>query len=136
MTTVQLKSEVNIEIDELIGGVAQLESAEIEHLLSALSLVLAKRKAPSLPARESVLLQKIGEGLPDTVQARYNALQQKLLAEKITPEEHNELLGLIDVVEQADAVRLQALIELAQLRKVSLDELVGQLGIEQPPAYV
>jgi hypothetical protein len=83
-----------------------------------------------------VLLQKIGEGLPDTVQARYNTLQQTLLAEEITPEEHNELLSLIDVVEQADADRLQALIELAQLRNITLDELMAQLGIQQPPAYV
>lgn len=136
MTRVQLKSEVNIEMDELIGGVAQLESDEIEHLLSELSLVLAQRKAPSLPAHESTLLQKIGEGLSESLQARYNGLQQKLLAEAITPDEHAELLGLIDVVEQADTDRLQALIDLAHRRKVSLDELMVQLGIQHPPVYV
>ncbi len=37
MTTVQLKSEVNIEINELIGGVAQLESGEIEYLYPRLA---------------------------------------------------------------------------------------------------
>lgn len=136
MTTVQLKSEIKIEINELIGGVAQLETQEIEQLLSTLSLMLAQRKVPSLPARESTLLQKIGEGLPDNIQHRYDDLQRKLLAAQLTDDEHEELLNLIDIAEQADADRLQALIELAQLRAVTLDQVINQLGIHPPPAYV
>ena len=59
-----------------------------------------------------------------------------MLAEEINAEEHQELLGLIDRVEKADADRLQSLIELSQLRQVSLDTVMNQLGIQQPPAYV
>ena len=136
MTIVQVKSEVNIEIDELIGGVSQLATRDIEQLLSALSIMLAQRKVSSLPARESVLLQKIAESVADTVQDRYDMLQAKLLTEQITLDEHAELLDLIDIVEQADADRLQALIELAQLREITLDEVMAQLGIHPPPAYV
>lgn len=136
MATVQLKSEVNIEVEELIGGVSQLDTIEIEHLLSEISMILAQRKAESLPNRESVLLRLIGEGLPENLQSRYDLLQQKLLAEQMTPEENQELLGLIDIVEAADAERLKHLIELSQLRQVTLDELMIQLGIQPPPAHV
>ena len=135
MTTAQLKSEAHIDLDEFVGGVSQLETPEIEHLLSKISLILAQRRMPNLPAGESELLQKLGEGLPDQIQRRYDVLQQKLLAEEIAPKEHQELLGLIDIVEQADVERLKCLIELSQLRQISLDELMAQLGIEAPPAY-
>ena len=135
MTTVQLKSEINIEVDALIGGVSELDTRDIEHILSEISMILAQRKASSLPHSEAELLKKIGEGIAEEVQSRYDALQQKLLAEQITAEEHSELLGLVDIVEQADAERLRNLIELAQLRKVSLDELMNQLGVHHPPAH-
>lgn len=133
MTTVQVKS--NISIDELLGGVSQLDTIEIEGLLSEISLLLAHRKSPSLPVTESALLQNIGKGLPDDIQIRYDELQRKLLAEQITTEEHQELLELIEIIENNDAERLRSLIELSQLRKVNLDELMIQLGIHHPPIY-
>lgn len=136
MTTVQVNSRVNIDIDELIGGMARLEIDEIEHILSELSIMLAQRKALSLSSQESILLQRINEGISDRLQNRYDILQRKLIAEQITPDEHEELLSLIDTVEQADAKRLQALIKLAHLRNVTLDEVMAQLGIHPPPAYV
>ncbi|VAW31372.1 hypothetical protein MNBD_CHLOROFLEXI01-1525 [hydrothermal vent metagenome] len=99
-------------------------------------MILAHRKVASLTKRESELLQKIGAGLSDEVQNRYDALQKKLLAEQITADEHQELLSLIEIVENSDAERLKNLIELSQLRQVTLDELLSQLGIHHPPAYV
>ncbi|MGF1567543.1 MAG: hypothetical protein ACFCVD_05670 [Nodosilinea sp.] len=55
--------------------------------------------------------------------------------EAIAPEEHPELLQLIDVVEQADAARIEALVELAQLRGVTLPDLMTQLGLQPPTVY-
>ncbi len=136
MATVQLKSKVTIDINELIGGVSQLDMREIEHILSEISMILAQRKVTNLTKRESELLKKIGAGLSDNVQNRYDALQKKLLAEQITADEHQELLNLIEIVEHNDSERLKYLIELSQLRKVTLDELLSQLGIHNPPAYV
>jgi hypothetical protein len=50
------------------------------------------------------------------------------------PEEHQELLHLIDQIELADAERMQHMITLAQVRQISVDVLMHQLGIH-PPAY-
>lgn len=136
MSTIQLKSEITVDTNEFLGGISQLGVSEIERFLAEVGIILARLKAPSLPTQESTLLRKIGQGLSGTIQKRYDILQGKLLAEEINAEEHQELLGLIDRVEKADADRLQSLIELSQLRQVSLDTVMNQLGIQQPPAYV
>ncbi|MFQ6057391.1 MAG: STAS/SEC14 domain-containing protein [Anaerolineae bacterium] len=135
MATVKVTSEINIELDEVLDGVAKLDTPELERFLSQVSILLARRKAPSLPEREAELLQKINQGLPTALQQRYDELSAKLQANTITSAEHQELLQLIDQIELADAERMQHLIELAQLRSLSLDELMNQLGIHHPPAH-
>ncbi len=80
-----------------------------------------------MPKTEVELLQKISQRLPPEVRKRYDELNAKLHEETITPEEHQELLQLVDRVELADAERLQHLIELARIRNVSVDTLMNQL---------
>jgi hypothetical protein len=69
--------------------------------------------------------------LPLPTRQRYAVLHEKLLDETLTTEEHQELGGLIERIEQADVERLTRLIELAQLRSISLDALMTQLGIRR-----
>jgi hypothetical protein len=76
---------------------------------------------------ELELLQKINQALPEEIQLKYNDLSAKMRSQTITPEEHQDLLKLIDVVEEADSDRLQYLIQLSQLRNISLAELMKQL---------
>lgn len=135
MTSVQITSQVNIGLDQLIKGVSQLETSDLEQFVGQVNLLLAQRKVPGLPHRETELLELINRGLPEAIQSRYDALQAKLHHGEIAPEEHQELLSLIETVEQATAERLGSLIELSQLRQVSLDELMAQLGIHHPPVY-
>lgn len=81
---------------------------------------------------EAELLEQINQGLPPDVQQRYDELTAKRRAETLTPEEHEELLDLINRIEQADAERIQVLAELAQLRGVSVPALMDELGIRRP----
>ena len=55
----------------------------------------------------------------------------KLYDKTIAPDEHQELLSLIDQIENADAERLRCLIELAQMRNVSVDALMDQIQIRR-----
>ncbi len=130
MPTVEVRSQVSL--DELLNGVAQLDTPELERFISQVLTLRARRIAPSLPKEEAQLLQKINQGLPPDVQQRYDELTAKRRAETLTPEEHQELLALIDRIEQADAERVQALTELAQLRNVTVTTLMAQLGIRRP----
>jgi hypothetical protein len=83
----------------------------------------------ALSHAEIDLLQAISQGIPLNVHQRYAELHAKLLDETLSEEEHNQLLGLVEIIEQADANRLKHLLELAQLRSTSLHALMDQLGI-------
>ena len=133
MATLQITSKVQIDSDELLAGLAQLKTPDLEALLSQANIILAKRKVPNLSAQESELLLKINQGLPEQIQSRYDELRGKLRNEVITSSEHEELLTLIDKVELKGAERLEHLIKLAQLREVSLSELMEPLEIKPPP---
>jgi len=136
MPTLQVTSEINIDLEQVLDGMAKLDTPEIEQFLSQANILLAKRKAPSLSEQEAELLEKINRGLPAKIQKRYDELTARLRLETIEPDEHQELLKLIDRIELAAAERLKHLIELAGLRQVSLDTLMKQLGIQPPPVHV
>ena len=120
-------------IDQLIEGVTQLETSELETYVVKVSSILARRRSPSLSIQETELLQTINQGLPAKIESRYSELQDKVHNETITPGEHEELMKLVDMTELADAERLQAMITLSQIRQVPLPDLMKQLGIYPPP---
>ena len=66
MPVVEIRSQVSL--DELLKGVAQLDMSELEHFISQVLTLRAKRIAPSLPPEEAGLWQKINQGLPPDVQ--------------------------------------------------------------------
>jgi hypothetical protein len=132
MSTVQVKTE--LPFDELLKAVEQLSLPDLEKLMSQVIALQAQRKAPSLSKDETELLLKINQGLPYDVQRRFDDLVAKRQDETLTPDEHQELLHLIDQIEKSDAKRVQYLAELARLRGISLTTLMDQLGIH-PPAY-
>ena len=78
MATVQFKSEISIELDQLLTGVAQLNTPDLERLLMQVQKVLAQRQNPSLPALKIELLQKINQALPEEIQQKYNDLNAKM----------------------------------------------------------
>ncbi|MCS3920428.1 hypothetical protein Q2T83_09700 [Fervidibacter sacchari] len=67
--------------------------------------------------------------LPPKKQRRFNQLRRKLRDETISEREYEELLSLWQEVERRNVERLKALIELAKLRGVSVQELMRQLVI-------
>ncbi|MCB9433489.1 MAG: STAS/SEC14 domain-containing protein [Ardenticatenaceae bacterium] len=136
MTTVQLQSEINIELEKVLDGVAKLDTPDLEKFLTEVSVLLAQRKVANFSKEDARLLQVINQMLPVSVQTRYDQLTDLRRNEKIAPEEYQELLRLVDQVELADANRLAALIELAQLRHLTVDQLMQQLDIQPPSPYV
>lgn len=80
---------------------------------------------------EPELLKKINLdlGIPAKTWDRYYFLVNRLQAEQLSKREHRELLALTDVVEAANVERLKYLIALAQLRGVSLEQVMSDLGI-------
>lgn len=100
---------------------------------SALKLVppAPTKKASALSRKESELLQQINAGLSSRQRSRMAELTDKMEFEAITDAEHKELLRLTRQMERKWAEQLRAVAALAKLRKVSLDEMLRQLG-KQP----
>lgn len=130
MTAVQVK--VQLTTSELLEATNQLNTHELGEFVEQITHLYAHRKAPSLSPKETELLLKINQGIPATTQKPYTRLRKRLEAEEITPEEQEELIRLSDQIESQNVERLQALIELAQLRNMSVKEMMKQLGISSP----
>ena len=69
---------------------------------------------------EEALLQIIGRQLPPPDRERLDYLRQHNETGDITAAEHQELLMYVERIEQQDAERAAALIQLAELRNVEL----------------
>ncbi len=119
-------------LEELVKAAAQLGTRELESFVARVLALRAQRIAPSLDREETRLLEKINQGLSAADQQRYDELTSKLRAETIGSQEHRELLALIDRIEHAEAERVRALTSLAQVREVSVDALMSDLGIRAP----
>lgn len=132
MPTIEIRSQVSV--NDLLNGVAQLNTNDLEQFVSQVLALRAKRVAPSVSKQEADLLETINRGLTADTQQRYNELVAKRQAENLTATEHQELLALIDAIERADAERAQALGKLAQLRNMPVKALMETLNI-RPPAY-
>jgi hypothetical protein len=121
--------------DELIQAANQLDATDLDRLLHQVIFLRASRKTQVLPEKESQLLIKINQGVPPDLHAQYQMLRQKRESETLTETEHSTLIQLSNQIEQIGARRLEALANLAQLRQVSLLDLMETLGI-QPMTYV
>lgn len=132
MTTLHLDSEIDLELEQVIQGMDKLDHIELENILSQISIMLARKKAPSLPKQEAKLLVIINQGVDGSILQRHTKLTELMQEGELTENDHKELIHLIDQLEQADGDRLQALVELASIRAVTVDALMQQLNIQAP----
>ena len=131
MTMVEVRTQVSVH--DLLTGVAQLDTPELDRFVTQVLALRAKRFAPGLAKQEAELLLKINQRWSPESQKRFDELMTKRQAELLTPTEHQELLTMIDRSEQADAERAQWIGNLAELRGTSVLELMQDLGIRTAP---
>jgi ATP-dependent exoDNAse (exonuclease V) beta subunit len=110
--------------------IAQLPGSSLPQVVAILEELC--RSVDSTPQtlpdqqQEQALLHKIQQKLTPEEQNRLAYLRQQNESEFITASEHQELSAYIDRIEQQDAERAEALIQLAQIRKVDLKNLMAQ----------
>lgn len=93
---------------------------------------VTKNLLPHLSEKEARLLLKINEGMDEDLYEEYKSLTAKRQAETLTSQEHAHLIVLTNQREIENARRMERLAELARLRKVSLRQVMKQLGIVPP----
>ena len=136
MVTIQLEATKERELWELATAQGQepgeLARRAVEEYLRRRHSGEAPHEGVCLPIAEAQLLQEINRGLPETAWRRYHELVARRRAETLTEEEYGELISLTDEVELANARRMEKLAHLARLRRVSLDQLMDELGFQDP----
>jgi ribosomal protein L29 len=115
--------------EDLFRALQELETPELDRLTERLFALRAQRTIPHLDERETDLLQKINQGLPEETARRYHDLMARRRGGKLSVEEHEELLGLTAQAEDLQAERIEYLTELARLRRTPLRALMEELGL-------
>jgi hypothetical protein len=107
----------------------------VEYLETLSQNVQQKTVNSSIVSNENQLIEIIQLRLSPDKQKRLHYLRQQNEIGKITEQEHQELLNYVDQIEEQDAQRAEALIQLAQLRQVDLKIIISDRRIlwQLPP---
>jgi len=111
------RSKATVGLDEIIEGMKAFDTDTLEQFMHQVGNLVARKKTPNhLSERESDLPMAINNSIPAELQQRFEALSAKSQSGRLFPDEHAEMIHLIDVLEQKHAERLEKLLDLAQLR--------------------
>jgi hypothetical protein len=128
MSRVQIQN--NNAIQQMLGNFSELPLKDIELFIKELNALAVRKRNDDMLKREKFLLRKINESvLKDTELQQYCRLQEQMELGELDNKEHQELLQLVEKEEKIRNKRFQYLIELSQLRAISLPELLNQLGL-------
>jgi hypothetical protein len=101
-------------------------SKAVEYLETLSQNVEQETISQGTVSNENQLIKIIQFRLSPEKQKHLNYLRQQNETGKITEQEHQELLNYVDQIEQQDAQRAEALIQLAQLRQVDLKIIIDE----------
>jgi transcriptional regulator with XRE-family HTH domain len=117
-------------VAEILSRANSIEGPEeFEELTAGLLALRARRLAPVVSDEETRLLLAVNDGVSVESKDRAASLIEKRDNGSLTVEETSELLRLAEEVERQGMERLEALSTLAELRGVSLRELMQSLGV-------
>ena len=112
---------------------ADLQGLQLDNYLVLLLNQVAqtsKKEATPKQLSEADLLKKINTGITEAEWTTYRKLNALRREERLTEQEHQTLIALGDIIEQANVERVKHLIALAQLRGVPVQKLMSDLGIK------
>jgi hypothetical protein len=127
MPVVQVEAQLTP--SDLLRAVEQLEVQDLDEFTRSVIALRAARVAR--PARdESALLEAAREAPESEVRRRVEQLIGRRQDERLTPEEHEELVRLTADMEALDVRRIEALAELAEVRGMTLRDVMQEFGLD------
>jgi len=124
-------SEINIKT--YIQNFTQFKIKQLEAIIKELNLLLYRKKRKNDNYDERLLISKLNKTvLSKEKRALYRLYSQKVEEETITSAEKLEFDNLLDEAELLRNERVRILIDLAQIRSVSLPTLMKDLGLNPP----
>ncbi|MEO0042041.1 MAG: hypothetical protein RL329_1489 [Bacteroidota bacterium] len=129
MSKIHIQTEIDTVL--LLQGAAQMTIRELENFVTELNGLITRKKTKSKVRQEKRLLAKINQSVLNPLQRqRYQILSEQFALEIIQPTEYAELLLLANEDEALRNERVQSMIELAQLKAISLPQLMQELGLK------
>lgn len=120
---------LEVSYQQLLKGVEHLNSTDLEQFTKDILSIKAQRRSDTLSQNEADLLEKINQGVSIEKRERYTILRKRKDQEVLTSEEYEELLLITKEKEQLNVERIRHLIQLAEIRKTNLRDLMTELGI-------
>jgi len=120
--TIDITPQLATKLKELVVK----KGLDLDHFVNE----LLEKQLQSISSKEDELLLKINLGISEEKWTTYYKLIEKRKAETLTSIEHQQLIGISNEIEIANAERMKHLVELSQLRGVGLQILMNDLGIK------
>lgn len=130
--TLEITSDLESELRREASRLGLDAQAYVLSMLRERLAAVRRLSASRLANDEATLLREINQGLPRETWRHYAALKEKRRAETLTPEEQAELISLSDKMEEMNVRRMENVVQLARLRRTSVDALMDDLGIKSP----
>lgn len=128
MTKIQIQTEIDTQT--FLSSVSQIPVNELEYFVRELNALITRRKESNNEYRDRALLSKINQAiLPKGQTERYVSLHLKLESETISESEYQEFMDLVAQEEELRNERVKYMIELSQLRGVTLPQVMSSLGL-------
>jgi hypothetical protein len=122
---------LHIDSQSLLRDADRMPISELERFLKDVNALLRRKKTQDKALRERQLLHKINTTVLNTVETeRYQVLVEKLEWSTMTNAEHTEFDLLGNKEEKLRNQRVKYMIELAQLRAVTLPQVMESLGLK------
>ena len=119
----------NSSLASLYHEAERLDNRSLDAFITHIMSMRVRREVSDVQQKESALLKKINQSLPIEQIERFRALNEKRIETGISNQEQAELLVLLEKIEKLNVNRVKHLTALAQLRPISVRELMNQLGI-------
>jgi len=118
-------------VSEILDSASRLGAEDFKKLFKKIAILHVQRSGMSAISQgEADLLGQINQGFPTAKWERLQYLDWKMETNGLNEKEAAESLRLATAYENYTVQRLQLLVKLADIRKVSLDELMVQLEIK------
>ena len=116
-------------VNELIKTVGQLSVEEFQLFYAKIQAIRAQKTPTKISEQEEKVLKKVSAPFSRKKQIRFNYLIAKRDLYTLTETEYEELLSLTEAFEKYELHRLKLLTKLADLRKITLPEVIDYYNI-------
>ena len=114
--------------NDLLNYFRYLNTKDLQSLVDQLTKIISTRKDQSPEEQEAYLVSIIETPLPEAFLLRFQELQVKMENASITATELLEMQAYTERIEEFDTEKMNALFELAELRKVPFQQLAQELN--------